>query len=126
MQACGRLGKDAEVKTLDSGKKVINFSIAVDQGYGDNKTTLWINCQKWGENTNVSQFLLKGKQVAVAGEPTLRSFDGKDGKVTTLQLTCNVITLVGNNSDTAPALAASRSLPAQETVLPDTDGSLPF
>ena len=126
MQACGRLGKDAEVKILDSGKKVINFSIAVDQGFGDNKKTLWVNCQKWGENTNVSQFLLKGKQVAVAGEPTLRTYDGNDGKVTTLQLTCNVITLVGNNSDTAPALAASRSLPAQETVLPDTKDDLPF
>ncbi len=35
----GRLGKDAEIKTLDSGKKVMNYSVAVDTGFGENKSS---------------------------------------------------------------------------------------
>lgn len=70
----GRLGKDAEVKTV-SGKNVINFSVAIDTGFGDRKETLWIDCAKWGEKTGVAQYLLKGTQVALTGEVGLRKWD---------------------------------------------------
>ena len=46
MNLLGRLGKDAEVKEIN-GKNVINFTVAVDTGYGDKKTTLWIDAAKW-------------------------------------------------------------------------------
>lgn len=80
----GRLGKDCEVKTLDSGKSVINFSVAVDIGYGDKKETLWVDCAKWGEKTTVAQYLKKGQQVAVQGEVGLRKWDG--GATVTLRI----------------------------------------
>jgi len=71
----GTLGKDAEVKTLESGKTVINFSIAVNEGYGENKSTMWIDCAKWGEKTTVAQFLKKGSKVAVSGNVGLRKWE---------------------------------------------------
>jgi len=120
-QAIGRLGKDAEVKEVN-GKKVLEFTIAVDQGFGDKKTTLWIQCSKWGENTAVSQYLTKGKQVHVSGEPSLNTYTNKEGKdVTTLRLRCQEITLVGGSGEQQSA----QSLPAVNTDIPDTSG-LPF
>lgn len=77
--AIGSLGKDAEVKDLQDGKKVINFSIGINQGYGDNKTTLWVECAKFGEKIAVADFLKKGIKVYISGEPTLRKWE-KDGK----------------------------------------------
>jgi len=122
LQAIGRLGKDAEVQTLESGKKVIKFSIAVDTGFGDNKKTLWLECSKWGENTAVSQYLVKGTQVHVAGEPSLNTYTNKDGKeVTTLRLSCSNITLVGSKQDGGQQPAA----PQPQKNAPVKDG-LPF
>lgn len=68
----GNLGKDAELKELDGGKKVINFSIAVQDGK-DN--TLWVDCAKWSEKTGVLPYLLKGTKVAVTGNVGIRKWD---------------------------------------------------
>lgn len=124
LQLLGRLGRDAEVKTLESGKKLINFSIAVDTGWGENKKTLWVECSKFGENTAVALYLTKGTQVHVAGEPSLNTYTNKDGKdVTTLRLNCQQITLCGGKQDSQPAASSDFT---KATVLPDTDSSLPF
>lgn len=69
----GRLGKDAELKTLDSGKKVINFSLAVDDG--KDRPPVWIDCAKWSEKTGVLPYLKKGTQVAVSGNVGLRKWE---------------------------------------------------
>ena len=39
----GRLGRDPERKTTQSGKSVCTFTLATDTGYGDNKKTDWHN-----------------------------------------------------------------------------------
>ena len=74
------LGKDAEVR--DAGTtKVINFSAAVNVGYGEKKSTMWIECAKFGEKTGVAEFLKKGTKVYISGEPSLRQWEsnGKHG-----------------------------------------------
>jgi single-strand DNA-binding protein len=64
----GRITKDAELKYTSSGKAVANFNLAVDDGYGDNKTTLWIRCALWGERAEkLAEYLTKGKPVYVTG-----------------------------------------------------------
>ena len=123
-QAIGRLGKDAEVKEV-SGKKVINFSIAVDTGYGDKKKTIWLECGKWGDNTAVAQYLVKGSQVHVSGEPSLREWESNGKSGVSFQLNVQQITLVGGKSEGGAA-------PAQQTAssyVPPTDAEieqLPF
>lgn len=95
MQVVGTLGKDAEVKDLQ-GKKVINFYVAVNQGYGDNKTTLWVDCAKWGEKTGISEYLKKGTKVAVHGEPSIRKWD--NGATITLRV-ADIELLGGKNEN---------------------------
>lgn len=69
----GRLGKDAELKELDGGKKVLNFSIAVDDG--KDKPPIWIDCARWSEKTGILPYLKKGTQVAVSGNIGLRKWE---------------------------------------------------
>jgi single-strand DNA-binding protein len=118
MNVVGTLGKDAEVKQV-GGKAVINFSVAVNQGYGDNKTTLWVDCAKWGEKTGISQYLTKGTKVALHGEPSLRKWDG--GATITLRVAD--IELVGGKSENQSATpASSQGLPP----MTDEEMALPF
>lgn len=69
----GRLGKDAELKELGEGKKVLNFSIAVDDG--KDKPPVWIDCARWSEKTGILPYLKKGTQVAVSGNIGLRKWE---------------------------------------------------
>ena len=128
MQAIGRLGKDAEVKTVGD-KKVINFSIAVDTGYGDNKKTLWVECGKWGDNTKVAEYLVKGGQVHVEGEPSMRQWESNGKSGVSLQLRVTDLTLVGGKSEggqqSAPA-TQQQAAPATTSAPPPVDDSLPF
>lgn len=130
LSAIGRLGKDAETKTLEGGKKVINFSVAVDTGWGDNKKTVWLECAKFGENTKIAEYLKKGTQVHVMGEPSVREWDGKDGvKNFSFQCRVNDITLCGDgkkaDGSAKPAAAASGGgAAASNTAAPVDD--LPF
>lgn len=78
MQIIGRLGKDAEIRDA-GGKKVLSFSVAVEDGYGDNKKTLWVDCSKWGEKTAIAEYLTKGTQVWVAGDPGIRTWENGAG-----------------------------------------------
>jgi single-strand DNA-binding protein len=125
LQAFGTLGKDAEVKDIN-GKKVINFSVAVNQGYGDNKTTLWIDCAKWGEKTGIAEYLKKGTKVALSGEPSLRKWEGG----ATITLRVNDITLGGssNGEQAAPVAneAMPQSYPVREISNAELDAQLPF
>ena len=98
----GRLGDEARLKTLPSGKEVLNFSVAVDIGRGDSKTTLWVDCSLWGERAaKLGPYLTKGKQVAVAGDVNLRVYEKKDGTPgASMTLDVQRLTLMGGGERT--------------------------
>lgn len=76
----GRLGADGELRTTQSGEKVLGFRVANDVGYGDRKTTQWVECSIWGRRAEaLAQHMTKGKMVVVSGELTLREFEKRDG-----------------------------------------------
>ena len=86
----GRLGKDAELKTIGAAAtSVLNFSIADDIGWGDKKTTQWFNCAVFGTRAeSLAQYLKKGLSVTVSGEFKARTYDKSDGsKATSLEIT---------------------------------------
>ena len=45
----GRVGRDAELKKLDSGRELLEFSLAVTVGWGDRKDTQWVKATVWGD-----------------------------------------------------------------------------
>ena len=103
----GRLGRDAELKAVGDSN-VLEFSLANDCGFGDRKVTNWFRCAVWGKQaTSLEKYLIKGKQVTVHGELTLRTYTGKDGvdKISP-DVRVNSLDLVGGKDDAAPAKSA--------------------
>lgn len=94
--AIGTIGRDAEVKSIGD-TQVINFTIAVNIGYGDRKTTQWVDCQKFGEKIGIAEYLKKGQKVYVSGTPKVQAYAKKDGTpAASLQLRVFEIELLGS------------------------------
>lgn len=77
----GRLIKDCELAfTQGKGTAVAKFTIAVDDGFGDKKTTDFIPIVVWGKQGEaVANYTNKGSKVLVNGKIKTRSYDAKDG-----------------------------------------------
>lgn len=69
---CGRLGRDAEIKTYgNEGKQLVSLAIAAGYGFGDNKGTIWFKGASFAKfDLTLAQngSLLKGSKVTVVGE----------------------------------------------------------
>lgn len=74
----GRLTKDPELRyTPGGGKAVATFTLAVDNGNGGAD---FIPIVVWGRPAeNAKQYITKGRQVAISGKISVRSYDAKDG-----------------------------------------------
>jgi single-strand DNA-binding protein len=121
----GRLGRDCEVRTTQKGTKVTQFSVPVDQGYGDKKTTMWVRCSWFGERgERVAQYLTKGTMVFVTGTPSLNTYEGKDGFKASLE--CNVLELklMGTKGDKKDDTPVADNATATSRDMPDDD--IPF
>ncbi|MBE49313.1 MAG: single-stranded DNA-binding protein [Flammeovirgaceae bacterium] len=81
----GHLGKDPDVKKLDSGKSVANFSLATSEVYknkeGEKVTnTEWHNIVLWSPLAEIAEsYLKKGSQLYLEGKISNRSYEDKDG-----------------------------------------------
>lgn len=92
----GRLGKDAELRRTQNGDPVLGFSVAVDDGYGQNKRTLWFRCRVWGKRGEaLADHLRKGSAVTVSGDLSTDEYEGK----TNLTVRVNEVTLQGGKQD---------------------------
>ena len=77
----GRLTRDPELRHTNSGTAVCSFSIAINNGFGENAQTDFINCVAWNKTAEfVSKYFSKGKMIIVIGRISTRSWDGPDGK----------------------------------------------
>jgi len=82
----GRLGIDPEVKHLEEGKAVANFSLATSESYKDKntgervETTDWHNIVLWNKLAEISEkYLKKGSQVYIEGSLKTRKWKDRDG-----------------------------------------------
>lgn len=82
----GRLGKDPEVRRLESGAAVAKFSLATDESYKDkegNKVeqTEWHNIVVWRTQAEIAEkYLKKGMLIYVEGKLTHREYTDKDNQ----------------------------------------------
>lgn len=75
----GRLVRDPDVRTTQSGTTVARFSIAIDSGFGDNKRTDFPSIVCFGKTAEICEkYLSKGSQVGVTGRLQTGSYE-KDG-----------------------------------------------
>lgn len=75
----GRLTKEVDVKTTQSGKEVANFSVAVRRPYSQDETDFF-DVSAWGKmGENCAKYLKKGSQVCVNGYMTTRTYEDNQG-----------------------------------------------
>ena len=85
VQLIGNVGQAAELKTFESGTKKVSFSLATNESFVNAKgekieDTQWHNVIAWGKTAEVvAEHFTKGKQIALEGKLTSRSYDAKDG-----------------------------------------------
>jgi single-strand DNA-binding protein len=85
VQLIGHLGRNPEIKTLESGKKVAKILLATSEyrknEKGEKEThTTWHNVTAWGNTADIAEkYLIKGKQIVVQGKISNRMYTDKDG-----------------------------------------------
>lgn len=101
VQLIGRVGQDPEILNLETGRKLAKFSIATNENYTNTKGekvehTDWHNVVAWGKTAGIiEQFVNKGKEVAIEGKLTTRSWEDKEGqKRYTTEIVCNELLLL--------------------------------
>lgn len=80
----GRITNDLELKVTPGGTSVLNFSVAVNKGKGDNKTSIFFNCTAWKKVAeDISKYFRKGNSIYIKdAEYTPDVVTGEDGKKT--------------------------------------------
>jgi len=102
----GNLGKDPEVRHLESGAAVANFSLATSETYKDRNTgekktvTEWHNIVLWRGLADVAErFLKKGDQIYVEGKLRTRQWNDQDGNTKyTTEVIGENMTMLGSRS----------------------------
>ena len=84
MNIIGRLTSDAQVNITSQDKKVVNFSVAVNETYKNKKgkritQTAFFSCSYW-LSPNVANHLTKGLLVELSGMVQVSAWMGKDGE----------------------------------------------
>jgi single-strand DNA-binding protein len=76
----GHVGKDPDIKTLESGKKIAKFSLATSKKIKDNDVTQWHNIIFWDKQAEViEKYVKKGSSLIIEGEIQYREYEDKEG-----------------------------------------------
>jgi|SRR6267378_8709561 len=134
----GRLGKDPEARTLESGAMVVNFTLATSEVYKDKVTgerkeiTDWHNVVLWrGLAETASKYLHKGDQVYIEGKMRTRSWEKDNVTRYTTEVIGDSMTLIGgkpsgNSNYERPAVQASGPMEESKTPMDNATDDLPF
>lgn len=132
----GRMVKDPELKTTNSGKSVCSFRIANDSGYKDasgQSQTNWLDVTAWGKTAEfVCKYFLKGALIAIEGRLQSRNYQDKSGNNrNAVEVVVNNVSFAGNKEPAQSQNVANRAVSApvaanNEYEPIEDDGDLPF
>lgn len=136
----GRLGKDPEVRNLDNGAVVANFSIATSESYKDRTTgekkevTEWHNIVLWRGLAEIAQkYLRKGDMVFIEGKLRTRSWEKEGVTRYTTEVVADNMTMLspksGGGGGSSEYSSSERTVPegARASTTADTStDDLPF
>ena len=135
VEVIGRLGRDPELKQSTTGTMVLKFSVAVDVGWGDKKTTQWWTATVFGKRAeSLHRILAKGREVLAAGEPQFHEYEAREGgRKFAMEIVAQDVILVGSRPKTDEQPREERqpepsktSEPAQADIPYDDESAAPF
>jgi len=122
----GNLGKDPEVRYLDSGVAVANFSLATTENYKNKQgervsQTEWHNIVLWRGLAEVAEkYLKKGASIYVEGKIKTRKWEDKEG------VTRYSTEILGDNMTMLGGKPSLQDTNEENNKLEDTEDDLPF
>ena len=128
----GRLTREPELKTTQSGASVTSFSLAVQKRFKDANGEYgadFIDCVAW---KNTAEFICKnfgkGRQIGVVGSIQTRNYDDRDGKkVYVTEVVVDEAYFVGDKGNGAEKQKTAPPMPVNEGFMPmPNDEPLPF
>ena len=146
----GRLTRDPEMRTTNSGIPVTSFTIAVDRDYAANgaeRETDFVDCVAWRSTAEfVSKYFRKGQMAVASGRLVSRKYQDRNGNNRTVWEVVAESVYFGEarrdsaqqsqsysapprpNNPTAPSGGVNVPSPSRSafTELDDDDGDLPF
>lgn len=112
----GNVGKDPEVRHLESGAVTASFTIATTEKYRDKsgeqkEQTEWHNIVCWRNLAEIAEkYVKKGSQLFVEGKIRSRSYTDRDGNTRYItEIVADTFKLLGRKTDGQP----SGSYPSQ-------------
>jgi single-strand DNA-binding protein len=119
----GRVGKSPEIRSTQGGKDVCTFSLAVDDGWGDNKKVTWLSLVTWDKLAKFcSDYLTKGSLIFVSGKLQIREWDDKEGvKRYSTEIVASNIQML-EKKQVEPQSGSGYG----SGQVPDPDGDVPF
>lgn len=105
----GHVGQDPDLKYLQSGDAVCNFSVAVTEkwGSGEDKKekTVWFRVAAWKKLAEtVNQYVKKGSQIMVIGTVEARAYTTNDGKPgVSLEVNAREVRFLGSKGENGTA-----------------------
>tara|TARA_B100001540_G_C15572601_1_gene535661 strand:+ start:58 stop:495 length:438 start_codon:yes stop_codon:yes gene_type:complete len=112
----GNLGKDPEVKYLENGTAVANFTVATSESYKDKEgkridQTEWHNVVVWRKLAEIAEtYLKKGSQIYLEGKLRTRSWEDQQGnKRYTTEVVADTFTMLGKKEESQSSQNAQNS-----------------
>lgn len=135
----GRLGKDPEVRNLENGTTVANFTIATSESYKDKTTgekkeiTEWHNIVLWRALADIAaKYLHKGDMVYIEGKLRTRSWEKEGVTRYTTEIVGDNMTMLstqrsaGGNTGVMDRQSAPSPLYSNSEVPASSTDDLPF
>lgn len=131
----GNLGRDPEMRYMADGTAATSFNVAVSDGWGDNKKTIWFKVTVWGKRAETAnQYLTKGSRILVEGKLLAddtgnpRLWTRKDSTVgTSFEIRADDFVFLSSRqdggNDHAPSSSASSTSPSRPPIEED---DIPF
>jgi single-strand DNA-binding protein len=97
----GNLTANCETRALPSGTTVCNFTVAVNDGYGDHKRTEFIKCGMFGRRAEgkLVGYLVKGQKVLVEGRPKLNKREHEGKTYADIEVFVEQVELIGSKGE---------------------------
>lgn len=128
----GRLTKEPELRTTQSGVNVASFTVAVDRDYqsGGEKQTDFIECVAWrGTGEFVSKYFHKGSMIVVSGKLQSRKWQDREGNNrVNWEVNADSVYFGESRKDSPNAAQATyeQNYAPKFVVMDEDDGMLPF
>lgn len=130
----GNLGKDPEVRHLDNGIAVANFSLATTESYTNKQgervnQTEWHNIVLWRGLADVAEkYLKKGNSIYVEGKISTRKWEDKEGNTRySTDIIADKMTMLGSKSDNSNTSTESNHASVEPAPSEDSgNDDLPF